>query len=529
MVDVGLVLPPDVGFFLNFLGIPWVNVDEDAVRQVAGHVRTFVSDMETTVGAASEQIRAMGTSYAGHSYQQLVASWAQMEGTHMAALGVGGHVLADGMDVAADVIFASKAVVIAELGALATTAVAALAMPGGVALEPVLAAAARKVTDALAKTLEQHVLGDILDKAITQFEDVIDQVVSGIKGLTYRTVSSVLAVDKSPTMLRLNPDEVLSRAKALMAYGDEFVRHHTRFADNLASVNIVRIDPPLDGGDWATLPGAADAIMTMVPYGDGADPRQATGPARQAAEPVEASEAPQPEGRPLIGKTVDGGSFVVESRADRSPNQSALQPDSGWFADVSGAGESTDVDAAPDISDRSGQQILDPGRTDAAPQRPPADDRVGTQSTSPDGADAVVGGQFVKQDVAHDGQQAALSDSVSEPTIAPSGGAMMPVTAEGRPGSRRAASRLRTPWSTVTKLAAPNNAGAKPEDKPEHEQDRGTAVEQQKSVFAPTERNPVPAVVPAVEQANTSHRPGPQDVTDKGASQTDTANRKSAE
>lgn len=94
-------LPGEVAWFLNLIGVPWPNVDEDQVRVFAQHVRTFAENIDGTHQAASSTIRQMSAAYQGSSYEQLVASWARMSNDHMRELVDACHTVATALDVAA--------------------------------------------------------------------------------------------------------------------------------------------------------------------------------------------------------------------------------------------------------------------------------------------------------------------------------------------------------------------------------------------------------------------------------------------
>lgn len=116
---MGIELPGEVAWFLNVIGVPWVNVDEDQVRVFAQHVRTFADNIDGTHQAASSTIRQMGSAYQGSSYEQLVATWARMTSDHMHELVDACHTVASAVDVAADAIVAAKMAAIGELAAMA--------------------------------------------------------------------------------------------------------------------------------------------------------------------------------------------------------------------------------------------------------------------------------------------------------------------------------------------------------------------------------------------------------------------------
>lgn len=60
---MSIELPGPVVDFLGFIGVNWPQVNEDAVREFAGHVREFASNIEGTHSSASSTISQMQSSY----------------------------------------------------------------------------------------------------------------------------------------------------------------------------------------------------------------------------------------------------------------------------------------------------------------------------------------------------------------------------------------------------------------------------------------------------------------------------------
>jgi hypothetical protein len=80
--QAGIELPSEVAWFLGIIGIAWPAVDEDQVRPLAQHVKTFMDNVDGTRQAASSTTRQMSSAYSGSSYEQLVATWARMSSSH---------------------------------------------------------------------------------------------------------------------------------------------------------------------------------------------------------------------------------------------------------------------------------------------------------------------------------------------------------------------------------------------------------------------------------------------------------------
>ncbi|MBS2966353.1 hypothetical protein KGA66_25140 [Actinocrinis puniceicyclus] len=74
--------PMEVVQFLQFIGIDWPMINEDAVREVAGYIEEFAGRIEQAHQDATMTIRQMGTAYQGASYELLAQRWAQMSSRH---------------------------------------------------------------------------------------------------------------------------------------------------------------------------------------------------------------------------------------------------------------------------------------------------------------------------------------------------------------------------------------------------------------------------------------------------------------
>ncbi|MGI5221499.1 hypothetical protein [Nocardia sp. CA-290969] len=233
---MGVVLPDSVAVFLNVLGIPWINVDEDQVHETAGHIRTFVADLDNTLRSANDYMSALEAEYSGRGYQLLLAEWAAVDSTHMSALRTGGTTVAGVLDVAGTMIAALKAVAVAELAALFTAAGALLVSGVGATLQPVVAAAVRRIVLALKIAVEEHIFGELLELAVTEFEDVVRDVVEGIGDFAYRVAAAALDVGGTPAELRLDPAGARRYADAIAGLGDDIAEHHARLTENLAQV-----------------------------------------------------------------------------------------------------------------------------------------------------------------------------------------------------------------------------------------------------------------------------------------------------
>jgi uncharacterized protein YukE len=237
-------LPNDVVTFLGVIGVDWPNINEDSVRAFGSSVREFASNIDSTHRSAGSTIRQMGSAYSGSSYEQLVATWAGMTDNHMTGLVDGCHVLADAMDVAADAIIAAKGVAIAELIALAVSfvadqAAAVLTLGIAEAAEALVIAAAKKCVDFLEQELFQHVMSEVVGKALEPLEQAIG---NAVEGLTYKAAAAALggSSDGGPTGASFGvvPDEMLRHAQSLQGYSDQVAGHAAAFASSVSGVSF---------------------------------------------------------------------------------------------------------------------------------------------------------------------------------------------------------------------------------------------------------------------------------------------------
>lgn len=245
-------LPHEVALFLNFCGVPYPDVNEDDVRKLGEHVRNFAVNVQQTHESATGVVKDLGSVYSGYSYEQLVAAWSRMSIAHMADLDQACKVVADALDIAADVITVVKVAVLAELAALAVSYGAIMLTPAGPATGPVLTAAARRICDQMQQNLIAYLVAEVVIKAIEPFEHVIDEM---IRGVVYDVASDALGVPPGnpAAPLHIEPDEVLRYANVLDEHADEIMRHAQEFAEQAAALDYTTRH--LDTPEVSAVPG----------------------------------------------------------------------------------------------------------------------------------------------------------------------------------------------------------------------------------------------------------------------------------
>jgi hypothetical protein len=63
-----------VVWFLDFIGVQWPDVNEDALRSHATSMRTFSSNVANTHQSATSTVNAMSENHQGASCEQLVST-----------------------------------------------------------------------------------------------------------------------------------------------------------------------------------------------------------------------------------------------------------------------------------------------------------------------------------------------------------------------------------------------------------------------------------------------------------------------
>ena len=243
VATVAIELPGPVVDFLSVIGINWPNVDEDKVREFAGHVRDFASSLDSTHQAATTTIQNMQEHYQGGSYDQLVAAWSQMSSSHMQDLQDGSKVVAEALDVAADAIVGLKTAAIAELIVMAATFVAdqaAAVLTFGIAeaAEAAIIAGARELAKVLEQELEQYIIGQLIEAAITPLESVVEKAVNG---LVFNAVSDIVGGGSSAAVgasFGIEPDQLAAHAQELQGHADTVAGHAQDFASKMSSLNF---------------------------------------------------------------------------------------------------------------------------------------------------------------------------------------------------------------------------------------------------------------------------------------------------
>ncbi|MFI6848750.1 WXG100 family type VII secretion target [Kitasatospora sp. NBC_00085] len=239
---MAIELPGEVATLLEFIGIHWPSVNEDKVREFGEHVKEFAKGLEDLHTDSTATVHQLGGAYEGESYEALVAKWALMSDKHFNEVVQAAHVVAKALDTAADVIIAMKMEALAELIVLAASFVAAqaaavatlgLAEAGVIAIQQ----AARKLMSYLAHQLEDHIISEVIEAAVTPLVEIVAGAVSG---LVFEAAEAAVngGGGSAGTGFKIDPAVVETHARALHAQAEKVAQHAQVFSARVAGVSF---------------------------------------------------------------------------------------------------------------------------------------------------------------------------------------------------------------------------------------------------------------------------------------------------
>lgn len=241
---MAITLPDPVVDLLQVIGVNWPNINEDSVRELAGHVRQFSQNMGDVHDAAGATIQNMSSAYQGASYEAMVQMWADKSTKHMQELREACDVVAAALEAGAEVIVGMKVAAIGELVALAASFVAdqAAAVATFGLAEAALAAielAARKVVDFLVQQIIGYLTSEIVGAAL---QPLLGKVASAIEGWAFQEISSAVGGSAGGgavgSMMMVNPAELRSHTAVLRGHAETAAGHAQTFASAVGSVSF---------------------------------------------------------------------------------------------------------------------------------------------------------------------------------------------------------------------------------------------------------------------------------------------------
>ncbi|MEV3960090.1 hypothetical protein AB0M34_04195 [Nocardia sp. NPDC050193] len=372
-------IPHEVAQFLNFIGVPYPDINEDQVRELAAQVRTFADDVSGTHQAATGAINDMGSVYQGQSYRALVASWASLSASHMERLDELCRAVARALEIAAEVITAVKAAVLTELALLAAaytaTMAATIATSGAsAALGQTISLAAKRLIKAMEEMLVAYIVAEVLGKAIEPLEEAVSDMINGV---AYNAAADLLGVDGGGNdSLYIDPDEVRRYAQVLDDHADDIVKHAEKFAKSVAELDFTTpVALPAPTGSPDGTPGVGTrAPAGIQDTGQSVPSEVPVAPRNWIPAPVAPAEGsgPVPAADPGHSTTPEGS---AKSGAVSAAGESGTAGSRGGSANSAGAGAgSTGTQPAdPTAAGMPGAEARSAGAPPAEPHggRPP--------------------------------------------------------------------------------------------------------------------------------------------------------------
>lgn len=225
---MGMMLPNDLIWVMDKLGLEWPDIDEDEVRKAAVLVRGYRDDMETLVQAADRRINGeLASAMRGQAGTAHVNGWNRNRSENVQQLLDVLGPAATGIDIAADVVLVLKVKVIVEVTATLIQLIPLLAAgPLGAGGAAVLILARKKLfAMAMEATLEkviEAVLPLVLEPLAEQVPGLVmalldAPVVEGAIGDVDEFYADLMALDQAAEDMDAHAADVEDLTDRLLA------------------------------------------------------------------------------------------------------------------------------------------------------------------------------------------------------------------------------------------------------------------------------------------------------------------------
>ncbi|MGW4644938.1 WXG100-like domain-containing protein [Kitasatospora sp. NPDC004289] len=180
---MGVVLPDELAWVLDLIGVNWPNVDEDDYREMADALREFAAEIDTGIADAHTAVQGMLGANAGLAVQAFEAHWGKVSGTHLSQLAEGGRMVAFCLDGVAVVIEGAKIAAIAQLVIMAAEVIAAqAAAPFTFGLSELGAVGATQATRVIVRRLLKEAEQMIVDQLMEMATGAVVEALAGMAG-----------------------------------------------------------------------------------------------------------------------------------------------------------------------------------------------------------------------------------------------------------------------------------------------------------------------------------------------------------
>lgn len=236
---MAIELPSEVAQFLNFIGIPWININEDKVREFAGHVTDFANNIDGAHQDASSTLRQLGSGYQGSAYEALLGMWANKSTKHITELIDACHILSTALHAGADFIEAQKIACIGELIGMAAAfvadqAAAVVTFGASEAALPLIEEGAEKLMEFAEQQLEQYIIGEIVNAAL---KPLIAKMEGMVEGLAIKAESAVLGVSPGPSF-KVDVGALETHGELMRSHAETVQGHVAAFTSNVRGLDF---------------------------------------------------------------------------------------------------------------------------------------------------------------------------------------------------------------------------------------------------------------------------------------------------
>ncbi|WP_309066691.1 WXG100-like domain-containing protein [Microbacterium sp.] len=223
-----MMLPNELIWVMDKLGLEWPDVDEDEVRKAAVLVRGYRDDMETLVQTADRRINGeIAAAMRGQAGTAHVTAWNRNRSENVQQLIDLLGPAASGIDLAADIVFALKMKVIAEVTLTLVQLVPLLAAgPFGAGGAAVLILARKKLFSALMEATLEKVIDEVLPLALEPLAEQVPglvaamldaPVVEGAVGDVDEFYADLMALDQAASDMDAHAADVEELTDRLLA------------------------------------------------------------------------------------------------------------------------------------------------------------------------------------------------------------------------------------------------------------------------------------------------------------------------
>ncbi len=212
---MGMMLPNELIWVMDKLGLEWPDIDEDEVRKAAGYVRGYRDDMEALVQAADRRINGdIANAMRGEAGAAHLNGWNRNRSENVQQLLDVLGPAAVGIDIAADIVLALKIKVIADITITLAQLIPLLAAgPLGAGGAAVLILARKKLFSMAMEITLEKVIDEVLPLAVEPLVDQVPVLVSAL--LDAPVVEGVIG----------DSDEFFADLEALDQAADEMDAH----------------------------------------------------------------------------------------------------------------------------------------------------------------------------------------------------------------------------------------------------------------------------------------------------------------